>query len=98
MNTELKKTKDSIDELNEMMRSAMRTIQFTAGFEDDMLDIIERTFKKYYKSSGEEDREVILIIALEMCVGWNNMVDELGDSTFHKDALAKRFLKIIWEE
>lgn len=37
-------------------------------------------------------------MALEMCVAWNNMVDELGDSTFHKDALAKRFLENIWEE
>lgn len=98
MKIEMKETKAAIDALKETMYSAMRTIQLIEDSEDGMLDALERTFKKYYKSSDEEYREVALIMALEMCVGWNNMVDELGDSAFHKDALTKRFLKIIWEE
>lgn len=85
MNTELKKMKDAVDRIIE-------------GSEDALLDVLERPFAKYYESPDEEYREVALIMALEMGLVWNSMVDELGDSAFHKDALTKRFLKIIWEE
>lgn len=98
MNTELKKMKDAVDSTNETMQSVMRTFRIIEGSEDALLDMLERPFAKYYKSPDEEHREVALIMALEMCVVWNSMVDELGDSAFHKDALTKRFLKIIWGE
>ena len=98
MNAELKKMKDAVDSTNETMQSVMRTFRIIEGSEDALLDMLERPFVKYYKSPDEEHREVALIMALEMVLVWNSMVDELGDSAFHKDALAKRFLKIIWEE
>ena len=98
MNAELKEMKDAIDATNETMRSGMRTFSIIGGSEDVLLDMLEGTFAKHYKSSDEEYREGVLVMALEMCVAWNSMVDELGNSSFHKDALAKRFLKIIWEE
>ncbi len=98
MNAELKEMKDAINGLNETMRSAMKTFRLVGGSEDVLLDMLERPFAKYYESPDEEHREAELIMALEMGLTWNDMVDELGDSTFHKDALTKRFLKIIWEE
>lgn len=98
MNTELKEIKDAIDATNETMRSAMRTFSLIGGAEDALLDMLEGVFAKYYKSSDEKYREVALIMALELGLAWNSMINELGYSTFHKDALTKRFLKIIWEE
>lgn len=98
MDAELKVTEMNINVLREAMRLGIKTIQLFRGSEDTLLDTLEKTFAKYYKSSDEKYRETMLIMALEMGIAWNNAVDELGDSTFHKDALAKRFLKIIWEE
>lgn len=98
MNAELKEMKDAIDGLNETMRSAMKIFRLVGGSEDALLDMLEGTFAKYYKSSDEEYREATLVMALEMGIAWNDMVNELGYSVFHKDALTKRFLKIIWEE
>jgi len=90
--------KANIDVLRETVSLSMKAIQLVGGSEDAVLSMLGDAWKKSYKSSDSEDREVALIMALEMCVTWNNMVDELGDSTFHKDALAKRFLENIWEE
>ncbi len=98
MNARLKEMKDTVNGLNETVRSAMDTFRLVRGSEDALLDMLESPFAKYYKSPDEECREAELIMALEMGLTWNDMVDELGDSTFHKDALTKRFLKIIWEE
>lgn len=95
MNDEMKA---NIDTLRETVSFSMKTIQLIGGSEDALLNMLEGMFAKYYKSSDEEYRKVAPIIAFEMCVDWNNMVDELGDSTFHKHALMKRLLKIIWEE
>lgn len=95
MNAEVKA---NIDALCETVSFSMETFQLIRGSEDALLDILEKPFVKYYRSSDEEYREEALVIALEMCVAWNNTVDELGDSAFHKDALTKRFLKIIREE
>lgn len=95
MNTEVKA---NINALCETVSFSMETFQLVRGSEDALLDMLEETFAKYYRSSDEEYREGALAIALEMCVAWNNTVDKLGDSAFHKDALAKRFLRNIWEE
>lgn len=95
MNAEVKA---NIDALRKTVSFSMETFQLVRGSEDALLDLLEGVFAKYYRSSDEEYREGALVIALEMCVTWNNTVDELGDSAFHKDALTKRFLKIICEE
>lgn len=95
MNAEMKA---NIDALREIVSFSMKTIQLIGGSEDAVLSMLGDAWAKRYKSFDNENREVALIMALEMCVAWNNMVDELGDSTFHKDALTKRFLENIWEE
>lgn len=95
MNAEMKA---NIDALRETVSFSMKTIQLIGGSEDAVLSMLGDAWEKRYKSSDNETREVALIVALEMCDAWNNMVDELGDSAFHKDALTKRFLESIWEE
>lgn len=91
-------TKANIDALCETVSFSIETIRLIGGSEDTVLSMLGDAWAKRYKSSDSENQKIALIIALEMCVAWNNMVDELGDSTFHKDALTKRFLKNIWEE
>lgn len=98
MNARLKETKDVIDSASEAVISSMKMIQLFGGSEDLALDILEGTLEKHYESSDDASKETMLIMILEMGIAWNNAVDELGDSTFHKDALSKRFLKYIWEE
>ena len=98
MDAELKEMKMNIEALRETVSFSMKTIQLIGGSEDAVLSMLGDAWAKKYKSSDNENREVALIVALEMCVAWNSMADELGDSAFHKDALTKRFLKIIWEE
>lgn len=98
MNAEPKKMETNLEALRETIGFSMKTIQLIGGSEDAVLSMLGDSWAKSYKSSDDEDREVALIMALEMGIAWNNMVDELGDSIFHKDALTKRFLKIIWEE
>ena len=97
MNAEMKANIDALRETVSALRKAMRLI---GGSEDAVLSILGDAWGKKYKSSDNDNksREAALITALEMCVAWNNVVDELGDSAFHKDTLTKRFLESIWDE
>lgn len=95
MNAEMKA---NIDALRETVSALIKAMRLIGGSEDAVLSILGDAWGKKYKSSDNESREAALITALEMCVAWNNVVDELGDSAFHKDTLTKRFLESIWEE
>ena len=55
-------------------------------------------FAEYYKSSDEKCMEEVAAMDIILGLAWNKAVDKLGDPAFHKDALTKRFLKIILEE
>ena len=98
MNTTLEKTKNAIDAINEMVYSAMRIFSLIGRSEDALLDKLERTFAEYYKSSDEKCMEEVVAMDIILGLAWNKAVDKVGDSAFHKDALTKRFLKIILEE
>nr|DAK55658.1 MAG TPA: hypothetical protein [Caudoviricetes sp.] len=99
MITELKDVKESIDMFGELIDLSMRMIPSSGGSEEDVLDIIEEAWVKYYNSSVDDAAiSAALVIALELGFAWNGAVDRLGDPMFHKDTLTKRFLQIIWEE
>lgn len=98
MNATLEKTKNAIDVINEMVYSAMRIFSLIGGSEDALLDKLERMFAEYYKSSDEKCMEEVATMDIILGLAWNKAVDKLGDPAFHKDALTKRFLKIILEE
>ena len=95
MNTALEKTKNAIDA---MVYSAMRIFSLIGRSEDALLDKLERMFAEYYKSSDEKCMEEVAAMDIILGLAWNKAVDKLGDPAFHKDALTKRFLKIILEE
>lgn len=61
-----KELKDAIDLTNETVRSAMQIFWIIKGSEDALLDMLERPFAKFYKSSDAEYREAGLAMALEM--------------------------------
>ena len=98
MNAELEKMKNVIDAINEIVYSAMRIFSLIGKPEDALLDVLEKTFAKYYKSSDEKCMEEVAVMDIVLVQAWNKAVDKVGDSAFHKDALTKRFIKIILEE
>ena len=98
MNAALEKTINAIDGINEMVYCAMRIFSIIGRSEDALLYKLERMFAEYYKSSDEKCMEEVAAMDIILGLAWNKAVDKLGDPAFHKDALTKRFLKIILEE
>ena len=98
MNAALEKTKDAIEAINKIVYSAMRIFSLIGRPEDALLDKLEQIFAEYYKSSDEKCMEEVAAMDIVLGCAWNKAVDKVGDSAFHKDALTKRFQKIILEE
>lgn len=88
-----------IEELKEVIQSAVMLASLVGDSEKHILDCIEKVWREKLTSIDGDALSVALIACLEMSMAWNDAVEALGDNSgFHRDAFAKRILKLMLEE
>lgn len=89
----------TIEALEKVVRLAVETVHSMGSTEEELLDAITEQVRPKLFSTDAAVLSGVLLGCLKMSVAWNDAVESLGDaSRFHRDALAKRLLKVLWEE
>lgn len=98
MNTEREALK-IVEELKKVVQSSVTMVYFAGDSEEHILDAIEKAWRAKLLSMDSDMLSSAILVCLEMSVAWNDAVEALGDnSLFHRDALTKRLIKVLWEE
>ena len=88
-----------IEELKEIVQSAVMFASLVGNSEGHILDCIEKVWREKLTSIDGDALSAALIVCLEMSMAWNDAVEALGDNSgFHRDAFAKRISKLMLEE
>lgn len=88
-----------IEELKEIVQSAVMFASLVGDSEGHILDCIEKVWREKLTSIDGDALSAALIVCLEMSMAWNDAVEALGDNSgFHRDAFAKRISKLMLEE
>ena len=88
-----------VEELNKIVQSAVTLAYALGDSEEHILDAIEKAWRAKLLSIDSDTLPSAMLVCIEMSVAWNDAAEALDDNSgFHRDALAKRLLKVLWEE